>query len=512
MKLVPILSLQIDLERKARPMKYPLLCVALVLVLPSPIGFSVEQWSQFRGPNGSGILEAATPPIAFSAEENVRWKTAVPGGVSSPVVWKDHIFMTGLVDEQLVTLAYDAKNGHERWRRSIKPKELEKTHVFSSPAASTPCTDGERVYVYFNSFGVIAYDFDGNEVWQRLLEMQKLQYGSASSLVLIGGDLIIQRDGNAVDSHLLALDPKTGATEWTIPRPLSSGSHSTPMLWSHDGQDELIVHGKGSLTAYDLVTKENNWWVNGWSSVAIATAVVGEGLLFIGHTGYGDPSAPLPPELDWNYLSATYDTNKDGALAFKEIPDDALWQIRPAVSRDTPGNTMKISSLLKYGDSDKNEVVTAEEWAAETESSLSLEFRDRFVAIRPGGQGNATKTNVVWETTSGLNEMPSPLYYRGYVYYVADGGRLSAHRAKTGERVIDREPFGASGQYVGSPIAANGYIYLVSSRGTITVVRPGETLDVVANNKLGEKVYCTPAFAGNALIVRTESHLWSLGE
>ena len=169
---------------------------------------------------------------------------------------------------------------------------------------------------------------------------------------------------------------------------------------------------------------------------------------------------------------------------------------------------MKIRSLLRFGDSDKNEIITAEEWAKETETSLSLDFRDRFVGIKPGGTGNATDTHVVWESTAGLNEMPSPLYYRGNVYYVADGGRLSAHKAKTGERIRDRKPFGASGQYVGSPIAANGDIYFTSERGTISILRAGDQIDVVANNKLREAIKCTPAIAGNALIVRTEEHLW----
>lgn len=234
-------------------------------------------------------------------------------------------------------------------------------------------------------------------------------------------------------------------------------------------------------------------------------------MLFLGSTGYGDPSEPLPKELDWTYLVTTYDRDKDGSLSLAEVPDDARWRIRPEDPEDTPGNMMKISSLLKYGDSDKNKIVTEAEWAAETETSLSLEFRDRFVAIRPGGQGNATDTHVVWETTKGLNEMPSPLYYRGHVYIVTDGGRLTALTAGTGERAIDRKPFRASGQYVGSPIAANGFIYLTSERGTISVVRHEDELEVIANNKLDESIKCTPAIAGNSLVVRTEGHLWRFG-
>lgn len=173
---------------------------------------------------------------------------------------------------------------------------------------------------------------------------------------------------------------------------------------------------------------------------------------------------------------------------------------------------MPVRSLLKYGDTDKEGVVTAQEWTDMMADDLSRQNRDRFVAIRPGGQGNASDTHVVRETSKGLNEMPSPLYYRGRVYIVADGGRMSVFQAKDGKRMLDRQRVGADGQYVGSPIATNGYIYLTSERGTITVIRPGDELDVVATNELGESIRSTPAFAGNALVVRTKDHLRYLME
>ncbi|MDA0348144.1 MAG: PQQ-binding-like beta-propeller repeat protein [Verrucomicrobia bacterium] len=140
---------------------------SLIILCLLPFSLLAENWSQFQGPNGSGVVESAKPPIEFGADKNVRWKSSAPAGVSSPIVWGDRIFITGVDDEKLLTVAYDASTGHELWRQAVVPEEFEKTHEFSSPASSTPCTDGERVYIYFNSFGVIAYDFDGKEVWQQ---------------------------------------------------------------------------------------------------------------------------------------------------------------------------------------------------------------------------------------------------------------------------------------------------------------------------------------------------------
>jgi outer membrane protein assembly factor BamB len=108
--------------------------------------------------------------------------------------------------------------------------------------------------------------------------------------------------------------------------------------------------------------------------------------------------------------------------------------------------------------------------------------------------------------------MASPLYYRGLVYFFRDGGLWTVTEGATGKRVLDRERIGIGGQAVASPIAAQGYIYVVNEPGTFAVLRAGETLEVVATNKLGESVRNTPAIAGNTLYVRTAEQLWAFGE
>lgn len=475
---------------------------------------AAESWPQFRGPNGSGLAaDTARPPTAFGPDKNVRWKTAVPRGISSPIVAGDHVFVSGVAEGAIVTLALDVKDGRELWRRTLPATQLERVHAFSSAAAATPCTDGERVYVYANSFGVVAYDFAGKELWQRPLPTQKVQYGAGNSPMLAGGKLIVLRDGDNAESHLLALDPATGTTVWDSPRPFARNSHSTPMVWQHDGIEELIVKGRGRVAGYDPVNGEMRWWVNGWGFAAIATAVVGDGLLFTGSRGMGDPSEPPPPELDWAKLVAAHDANQDGVLALDEVPAELKWHIRKEVPITASGNTMVIRNLLRlYVDGNKDGKVTKEEWDSTMAASTSPQQRDRFVAIRPGGKGDVSETHVAWETTKGLNEMPSPLYYRGRVYVVTDGGRVSVFRPANGERLLDRQPLGAPGQYVGSPIAANGFVYTVSEAGTVAVLRAADKLEIVARNELGESVRSTPAIVGRTLYVRALERLWAFAE
>jgi outer membrane protein assembly factor BamB len=227
----------------------------------------------------------------------------------------------------------------------------------------------------------------------------------------------------------------------------------------------------------------------------------------------GDPSEPPPPELNWDALIAAHDANKDGALALDEVPADVKWHIRKEVPMTAAGNSMSIRSLLRmYIDSNKDGRVTKEEWDTEMAASLSRQQSDRFVAVRPGGQGNISDTHIAWETTKGLNEMPSPLYHRGRVYVVADGGRVSVFRPATGERLLDRQNLNAPGQYVGSPIAAHDHVYIVSEAGTVVVLRAADTLEVVARNELGEKVRSTPAIVGRTIYVRALERLWAFGE
>ena len=488
------------------------LCAA---IFSSAIPFAsaaTANWPQFRGPNTSGVSDEGRPPIHFGPDTNLLWKTAIPGGLSAPVVWGERVFLTALENKQLITVAYDSRSGRELWRRIAPTETIEPCHEFSSPAASTPCTDGQRVYAYFGSFGVIAYDFTGKELWRHPFERLPSQYGTASSPILAGGHLILQRDGDSTNANLVALAPATGKTVWESPRPLAGACYSTPMVWRHDGIEELMVQGKGRVAAYSMSGGQPKWWVRGWGFSAVTTPVAGDGLLFAGGSGLGDPSGPNDPLFDWDKIIGTYDANKDGKLALKEVPLSVIWHIRKDIPIDVPGNGFPMRNMLgAFIDENHDEVVTKAEWDASVAFTKDKFNADRFVAIRPGGKEDSTDTQVLWETTKGLSEMPSPLFYRGRVHFLRDGGLWTVVDPKTGKRILDRERLGTGGQAVASPIAANGYIYTVNESGVFTVVRAGDTFDVVAVNKLGESVRSTPAIAGESLYVRTAGHLWAFG-
>src|SRR5262245_55086895 len=161
--------------------------LALALGLGATAGAGEANWPQFRGPDGRGVAEGkAKLPAKFGPTTKVLWKTALPAGWSSPCVWGTRIFLTGFdpKTKKLETLCLDRAKGGVLWRKAAPADALEKVHTTNSPAAATPATDGERVYVYFGSYGLLCYDLKGKELWKKPLPTPKTRFGSGTSPVV----------------------------------------------------------------------------------------------------------------------------------------------------------------------------------------------------------------------------------------------------------------------------------------------------------------------------------------
>ena len=465
------------------------------------------RWPRFRGPNGSGVADADKPPVTFGPADHMVWKTSVPPGHSSPIVWDDHIFLTGLDSGSLVVLALDRNNGSIRWRHTVPAMSIEKVHSFSSPAAPTPATDGQHVYVYFGSYGLLAYDFSGNVRWQKPLPTPPTAYGTATSPIVFNGRVILQRDGNDGESELLALEAATGNVAWRTPRPLLREAWSTPIIWNREGDDEIVTSASNRVVAYAARSGEERWWSRGLSIAPITVPVIGNGLLFASATYSGSPSDPIViPE--WNALVGRYDADKDGNLGITEVPRDQGIHTRPDVPKETPGAFLPLPAALRFSDGNKDGIVTKTEWDATLAFVKANE--DNVIALHGGGLGDVTG-QVVWKASRGISELPSPLFYRGRLYFVRNGGLVTSYSPENGAIVLDRQRLGALGLYVASPIAADGRIYASSQEGTIVVFRAADTLDVLARNDLGDTITATPAIAADRLYVRTAKHLWAFG-
>jgi outer membrane protein assembly factor BamB len=241
------------------------------LTLSSP----AQEWTRFRGPNGTGISHAKTIPTKIS-EADLRWKVALPGtGHSSPVLWGERLFLTSTGDKAggLSTLCLNARDGRLLWRRDF-PLTPFARHKFNSFASATPAVDAERVYVVWNEpehYRLAALDHDGKTIWERDFGPFVSQHGCGISPVLYRGKVILgneQDDAKLVpggtrtgESFLVAVDTQTGSTVWQTPRRSAVVAYSTPCVFEpKNGKPALIFHSQGhGISALDPDTGAVRW-------------------------------------------------------------------------------------------------------------------------------------------------------------------------------------------------------------------------------------------------------------
>jgi outer membrane protein assembly factor BamB len=466
-------------------------------------------WPQFRGPNGSGVApDGKTLPVGFGPNENVRWKTPLPEGHSSPCVWGNRIFLTGYDRDakNLETIAINRGNGEIVWRRQAPATAIERVHQISNPATATPTTDGERVYVFFGSFGLLCYDFDGKELWKMPLPMPRTRFGTGTSPV-VAGDLVLLSVDYPPKPRLVAVNRRTGETVWSKDRITLMEGYATPAVWRHDGEDEVVVHGGSRVSAFDLKDGAERWWV-GVTSNACGSPVVGGGRLFVSTWMIGGEPSDRVQVPTFDELLKKYDKDKDGMISKEEFPDDLCF-LRRSDAGDIPGADVKIKPFFDQIDQNKDGKIGRFEWAM-VSMFANRQVEHGLLAIKPGGKGDVTKTHVAWRETKAAPEVPSPLYYRGRVYQVRDGGIASCLDAETG-KLIYRERLGPTGAFFSSPVAGDGKLYAASQRGVVVVWEAGNTFKVLTRNDMQESVAATPALADGVIYLRTEKHLYAFG-
>jgi outer membrane protein assembly factor BamB len=469
---------------------------AVALAFFATIGFagdSPSAWPQFRGPNGSGIAEGQKPPVEFGPTKNVKWKVPAPSGMSSPIVAGDKLVITAFEDGKLYTIAYNRADGKEAWRTEAPATKIEAYHkTESSPAASTPATDGKRIVSYFGSCGLLCYDLSGKELWKMTLPTAAIMgnFGTGVSAVIADGMVVLLRDVSN-DAKIMAVDLASGKLKWEKKR-LSPMSYGTPVVWKTPAGNQVVAPGHARLIAYDLHTGNEKWSVAGIPSGCCNSPVAAGDVVFLaGGPSGGDDGSKMPTFDD---LLKLLDKDGDGAISRAEAQNSQL------------------KDFFDNQDINMDGKITRDEY--ETITKFMSEGKDSALAVKAGGAGDITKSHVLWRKTKGLPHVSTALAYRGQLIMVKDGGVVTAYDAKSGKQLY-QERAGHSGRYYASPIAANGHVYLTGlDDGTVTVLRidSGKAEVVATNAALGERVAATPAIADDAIYIRTAGHLFAFAE
>jgi outer membrane protein assembly factor BamB len=274
---------------------------------------AADQWPQFRGTQAGAVADDPALPESWSETENIAWKTDIPGaGWSSPVVWDDHIFITATVtdaderpamkglydpgdengrtkalgEHRFVVYDVDFNTGRIRWQRGLaRGMPRVQRHIKNSFASETPVTDGERVYVYFGSAGLVAaIDLDGRTAWSRELTAHdgRQAFGTAASPALHDDRLIVVND-NATESFIVAFNKKTGDELWRVKRE-EVENWASPFVWENELRTEIVTAGLNRVRSYDL-NGRLLWQLSGMTVNVVPTPFARHGLLYV-NSGY----------------------------------------------------------------------------------------------------------------------------------------------------------------------------------------------------------------------------------
>ena len=430
--------------------------VAVVLVGTWTTVRGADDWPQFRGMQAGVAADHPDLPDRWSTTENVRWATPIPGlGWSSPVVWRDHVFVTSVINtaapdapkpglyigdwpaskapHRSMVYDIDVASGKVRWEGEVShtPPGQPK-HLKNSYASETPITDGERVYVHFGNAGLFAFDMSGRQVWSVPLGPFKTRFnwGTGASPVLHGDRVYLVSD-NDEQSFLAAYDKRTGKEVWRVNR--QEGSNwATPFVWAHQGRTEIVTSGSDRVRSYDTAGKLL-WELTGMSTISIPTPFASQGLLYLSSGYIGDAKRPA-------------------------------YAIRPGASGD--------------------------------------------ISLKPGETSNQF---IAWSSPTGAPYNPTPLVYGDLYYTLFDRGFFTSHDARTGKEIYGRRRLSneASG-FTASPWAYNGHVFALSEDGDTFVIQQGPEFTVVGKNSLNEMSLATPAVAGGSLFIRTASKLYRI--
>lgn len=468
-----------------------------------------RHWLQFRGPNASGIAPAnADPPIHFSADTNVLWKTEILPGWSSPCIVDNKIFLTGFnkKDSMLHTFALNRENGEMLWSDSVRLEWTYDMHPTNSYANPTVASDGKKVFSHLPGYGLIAYEPDGSKCWE--FRHQPIAYfmGGASSPVVKDSVVLVNINLRG-QTRIVALDCESGDSLWVINDSLHIKSlvarASSPVLWG----DLVIMHQSYNVVAYNTLSGKAEWWLS-TPTMGVSTPVVYENVMYLGSwTNFGEKSLN-GLNFTFNDLLRDYDRNQNQKLEQSEMPDTVMIYSRPEGAGE-PMSDMPLDDDRVYQQLDGNKDLALDslEWAAFLKMLTPYLEPHGMLALPVTGSGELSASDILWKVTDNTPETPSPLVVGDNVFFVKNGGIITVINRKTGE-VVKNERVGAPGAYLSSPILAGNRIYTCSYNGTVSVLS-ADDFSILANNKLAGKIGASPVAVDDVLYVRTDKYLYA---
>ncbi len=434
---------------------------AIAAIASQPIGFE-KNWHHWRGPHATGAAAEANPPATWSETENIRWKVAIPGtGHASPIIWEDKIFIQTAV------------------KGEVQKAEAEESDDDNPFGGFFNQRRGEGAIENSYKFDLIAISRnDGSILWQKTLHEANPHEGIhqdgtyASNSPVTDGEHVYAYFGSR---GLYCVD-MMGNVKWekdigTMYKNLTFGEGSSPVL---HGNTLVIVqdHEKDSfITALDKRTGDVLWKTDRNEGTTWSSPIV--------------------------------------------VKQDGKPQVITAGTKRIRSYDLETGELLWDGD------------GLTPNSIPSPVAANGYVYLMSGFRGNAFRgvhlaeatgditgsDAVVWEYNQDTPYVPSPLLYKGIIYFLkSNNGILTAFNVETGQVYYGPQRLqGVSGVYA-SIVGASDRVYIAGRGGTVNVIQHGPEFKVLAENKLDDSFNASPAVVGSELYLRGGQYLYCIAE
>ena len=429
-------------------------CFLLTFTLTWGADINADEWTRFRGPNGSGISnDNATPPIEWNDSNNIKWKIKLPGpGHSSPIVIDTKVFLTcwtgygvetGLKqrDLRLHLLCFDRENGKQLWDRAIEPtlpeepyRSMFKEHGYAS---HTPVTDGKRVWAYFGKSGAVCFDMQGNQIWRKNLgkKLDPDHWGSSSSPIVYGDILIVTA---SVESNTVyGLNKLTGEEVWRYQSDELTSTWSTPILAKVDGnRTDLVLPVPYKLWGLDPKTGEFLWRCDSLDvNAACSSAVINDGIIYFverGRRGGGSVAIRAGGKGDVTKSHVVWKSRQRGHIGTPIVYDGKLFWVSSGI----------VNCVSK---SDGKGIYKAR-------------------LNRPQVRGRDTGRPAFPETGTPGGHHSSPVVADGTMYYVSRGGDVYVIKLGDQYEQLVINSFTDGGDFSASPAISDGELFIRSTK------------------------------------------------
>jgi outer membrane protein assembly factor BamB len=432
-----------------------------VLIVIALAQVRAENWPHWRGPASTGVSGETGLPERWSDTENIAWKAPVRGlGISSPVVWGDQLFVTSQIGRST-----RRAGNHPTLVQGGNPSDAGERAL---GAVAAPI--GGKV-----SFLVTALSrIDGRRLWEYELPAEGQfaevhdKHNLASSSPITDGRRVYAWFGTG---QIVALD-MSGKAVWSrhlgreyAPFDINWGHSSSPAIFN----DSLILvcyHDTDSyLLNLDAASGKTKWRVDRGGS-------------------FNSYSTPLVVQSGGAHELVV--NSSEGVSGHNAATGELLWHIQETNRFPIPMPVFHEGTIY-----------------------TSRGYRSGpYMAIRPGGKGDVSKSHVVWRTDTGAPYVSSLVHYNGLLYMAGDVGVLSAIDARTGQRVWQER---TGGVFTASPVAADGKIYMLSEDGQTVVLAAGAQPRVLARNRLSARQLASPAISGGRIFIRTDDAVIAIG-